>query len=169
MATAGAPAPAARGDDSLGQPTPVPRWAELLTTLLDDAIPIPGTKIRFGLDGIVGMFLPGAGDAITALGAGALLLLAVRRRVPTAVLLRMLLNIAIDACTGAFPIVGDLFDFANKSNRRNLELLKGQPSEPSQRTRLANLLLLGVGLLLLVACVALPILVWLLLFQIIQR
>src|SRR6187402_1237376 len=51
MATAGAPAPAARGDDSLGQPTPVPRWAELLTTLLDDAIPIPGTKIRFGLDG----------------------------------------------------------------------------------------------------------------------
>jgi hypothetical protein len=69
----------------------------------------------------------------------------------------MLLNIAIDACTGAVPIVGDLFDFANKSNRRNLELLKGQSSDPSQRTHLTNLLLLGVGLLLLVACVGLPI------------
>jgi hypothetical protein len=86
MTTTGAPAPAARGDDSLGPSLgpacTLPRWAELLTALLDDAIAIPGTKIRFGLDGIVGMFLPGAGDAVTALGAGALLLLAVRRRVP---------------------------------------------------------------------------------------
>lgn len=173
MATTGARTPAARDDDplgpSLGRPAPVPRWAELLATLLDDAIAIPGTKLRFGLDGIVGMFLPGAGDAVTALGAGALLLLAVRRRVPTSVLVRMLFNIAIDACVGAIPVLGDVFDFANKSNRRNLELLKGQPQEPSERRLLGDVLLLGVGFLLLAACVVLPILLWVLLFQIIQR
>lgn len=147
----------------------MPRWAELLATLLDDAIAIPGTKIRFGLDGIIGMFLPGAGDAITALSAGALLLLAVRRRVPTSVLVRMLLNIAIDACVGAVPVLGDFFDFANKSNRKNLELLKGQPPELSQRQRLGDVLLLGIGFLLLALCVALPILLWVLLFELIQR
>ena len=141
----------------------------MLATLLDDAIAIPGTKFRFGLDGIVGMFVPGAGDAITALGAGALLLLAVRRRVPTSVLLRMLLNIAIDACVGSVPILGDVFDFANKSNRKNLELLKGQQTERSVRSHLGDALLLGLGFLLLVACVVLPILLWLLLFQVIQR
>lgn len=152
-----------------GRALPVPRWAELLTRALDDAIGIPGTRIRIGLDGIVGLLLPGAGDAVTAIGAGAILLLAIQRRVPTSVLVRMLLNIAIDACVGAFPVLGDLFDFAYKSNRKNLELLKGEPLSASTRGRLGDVLLLGVGLLLLALCIALPFVVWLLIFGAIER
>lgn len=146
----------------------MPRWAELLTRVLDDAIGIPGTRIRFGLDGIVGMLFPGAGDAVTAIGAGALLLLAIQRRVPTSVLVRMLLNIAIDACVGALPVLGDLFDFGYKSNRKNLELLKGEQPGASTRGRLGDALLLGVGFLLLALCIALPIVIWLLIFGAIE-
>ena len=36
---------------------------DLLSHVLDDFIKIPGTSIRFGLDGIVG-FIPGVGDLI---------------------------------------------------------------------------------------------------------
>ena len=159
---------------------PVPRWAELLTRLLDDAIGVPGTKLRFGLDGIIGLLFPGAGDAVTAISAGALLLLAIQRRVPTSVFVRMLLNIAIDAVVGAFPIVGDFFDFAYKSNRKNLELLRREGHLPSDgsvthqapdaspRGRLGDALLLGVGGLLLVLCIVLPLLVWLLIFGAIE-
>ncbi len=143
----------------------MPRWAELLARALDDAIGIPGTRIRVGLDGIIGLLLPGAGDAITAIGAGAILLLAIQRRVPTSVLVRMLLNIAIDACVGAFPVLGDLFDFGYKSNRKNLELLKGEEPGASTRGLLGNALVLGVGLLLLALCILLPLLVWFLIFD----
>lgn len=144
---------------------PVPRWAELLTRLLDDAVGIPGTRIRFGLDGIVGVLFPGGGDAVTSVGAAALLLLAIQRRVPTSVLVRMLLNIAIDACVGAFPVLGDLFDFGYKANRKNLELLKGEQPTPVTRGRLGDALLLGVGFLLLAVGIALPLVIWLLIFS----
>lgn len=169
------PAPGPTDTDALALPTaprraePLPRWAELIARILDDAITIPGTSIRFGLDGIIGMFLPGAGDAVTALGSGALLLLAIQRRVPTSVLLRMLLNIALDVCAGAIPVVGDLFDFAYKSNRKNLELIKGEHTGTSTRGRLGDALIFGVGVLLLTLCIVLPLLVWLFLVRAIQR
>jgi len=146
----------------------VPRWAELLARLLDDAIPIPGTGIRIGLDGIIGMLLPGAGDAVTAIGSGALLLLALQRRVPTPVLVRMLLNIALDVCAGAFPVIGDLFDFAYKSNRKNLELIQGKHIGTSTRGRLGDALIFAIGVLLLTLCIVLPLLVWLFLFRAIR-
>ena len=139
-----------------------------MTRLLDDAITIPGTRIRFGLDGIIGMFLPGAGDALSAVGAGALLLLAIQRRVPTSVLVRMLVNIALDVVLGVFPVVGDLFDFAYKSNRKNLELLTGEHPGTSTRGRLGDALLFGVGVLLLIACIVLPLLVWFFIFRAVQ-
>lgn len=158
--------PAAPGE--LSRIAPVPRWAELLTRVLDDAIGVPGTRIRIGLDGILGLFVPGAGDAASAVGSAALLLLAIRRRVPTSVLLRMLSNIAIDACVGAFPVLGDLFDFGYKANRKNLELLKGEEPRAVTRGRLGDALLLGAGLLLLVLCIVLPLVVWLTIFAVIE-
>lgn len=161
--------PGPTDSDALAPPTvPVPRWAEFVARILDDAITIPGTNIRFGLDGIIGMFLPGAGDAVTAIGSGALLLLAIQRRVPTSVLVRMLLNIALDVCAGAIPIVGDLFDFAYKSNRKNLELIQGEHTSTSTRGPLGDTLIFAVGALLLTLCIVLPLLVWYFLVRAIQ-
>lgn len=110
------------------------RWAEGLVTLLDDRFRIPGTDFRFGLDPVIGILFPGIGDAVTGAGSIGLLALALRRGVPRVVMLRMILNILVDVVAGALPIVGDIFDAAYKSNRRNLELIhqhEGPASEPS--------------------------------------
>lgn len=37
--------------------------------------------------------------------------------------LRMIRNVAIDALAGVIPVFGDLYDFAYRSNRRNLKML----------------------------------------------
>lgn len=147
------------------EPRPaVPEWAEKLTRLLDDAVRIPGTEIRFGLDSVIGFFLPGAGDAATAVGSVALLFLALRSGVPAVVIGRMVLNIAIDALVGAVPFVGDLFDVAWKANRKNLDLITHYRKDPETGAAAAKpgageYALVGVGLLIVILSIALPILV----------
>jgi hypothetical protein len=97
---------------------------EHLVFLLDQALGIPGTRWRIGLDGIVGLLLPGGGDALGAVVSAALVLLAARQGVPRVVVGRMVFNIAVDALGGAIPVLGDLFDIGWKANTRNLALLE---------------------------------------------
>jgi hypothetical protein len=97
---------------------------EHLVFLLDQALGIPGTRWRIGLDGIVGLLLPGGGDALGAVVSAALVLLAARQGVPRVVVGRMVFNIAVDALVGAIPVLGDLFDIGWKANTRNLALLE---------------------------------------------
>ncbi|MBY0522625.1 MAG: DUF4112 domain-containing protein [Gemmataceae bacterium] len=95
------------------------RW----THLLDEAICIPGTSIRFGLDGIIGL-IPVVGDVITA-GFGLLMLQeATRLGVPKHKRAVMVGNYVIDVVGGLVPFVGDLFDFAFKANKKNLAILQ---------------------------------------------
>jgi hypothetical protein len=96
---------------------------EQLSYWLDDAIRIPGLGWRFGLDAIAG-FIPGLGDMATTITSFYILAAAVRYRVPKITILRMALNIAIDYLVGTVPFVGDLFDFAWKSNKMNMNLLR---------------------------------------------
>lgn len=91
--------------------------------LMDSAYRVPGTRIRFGLDPIVGL-VPGAGDLATSSFSAILLYRAFRLGVPRVVLIRMLLNVLVDLLAGAVPVVGDLFDVAWKSNSMNLALLE---------------------------------------------
>lgn len=141
-----------------GSAEPMPAWAEKLTRWLDDAVRVPGTNIKFGLDSIVGFFLPGAGDAMTAVGSVALLFLALRSGVPTVVLGRMVLNIAIDTLVGAVPFAGDLFDVAWKANRKNYELIEHYKGDPDAKPGTGDYVIVGVGLLLVILSIALPIL-----------
>lgn len=95
---------------------------EKLAWLLDGAIPVPGTRFRFGLDSIIGL-IPGVGDVI-GFGIGAVILYeSVRIGVPRNTIGKMLGNAGLDALGGLVPGIGDLFDFAFKSNRRNVKLL----------------------------------------------
>ncbi|OYP38398.1 DUF4112 domain-containing protein [Rhodopirellula sp. MGV] len=96
-----------------------------LSTWLDSRFRIPGTKIRLGLDSLVGV-LPGAGDAASAVVSLWLISEAARLGVPVKTLTRMLLNVLADSTLGAIPIVGDLFDIFWKSNLRNAELLEAE-------------------------------------------
>jgi hypothetical protein len=99
-----------------------PKLAQL-AYYLDQLFRIPGTAIRFGIDPIIGFILPGAGDALTALISAYIVIASVRYGLPKIVIGRMIFNIAADFLLGSVPLVGDLFDFTFKSNKKNLELL----------------------------------------------
>jgi len=155
--------PARAGDSAPA--LPIPEWARRLTSLLDSAIRIPGTNIRIGLDPILGALLPELGDALTAVLSLTLLTVAFRERVPTPVLLRMLLNIALDAILGAIPLVGDLFDFAFKANEKNLALIERHCRDPSHRATLGDYAVIAGALAFALALVLFPILVGIALFR----
>jgi hypothetical protein len=96
---------------------------EALANLLDTAILIPGTNIRFGIDAIIGL-VPGVGDIVTT----ALSLYIVREAralgAPRHLLLRMIGNVAVDGMVGVVPLAGDVLDVMWRANRRNMELLR---------------------------------------------
>ena len=94
-----------------------------IAKLLDTAIGIPGTKIRFGLEPILGL-IPGGGDLITAAISAYTIYLATSFGLEKKEIFKMAKNVAIDTVLGSVPIVGDIFDAYFKSNIRNLEILE---------------------------------------------
>jgi hypothetical protein len=130
------------------------RRVRVLARLLDNAISIPGTSWKIGLDPIIGL-IPGVGDMIGAVLSGYIVLEAVRAEVPTFTLARMLVNVGIDTLLGAVPAVGDVFDAAWKSNVMNVALLERHlaatgSAPPKQRNVIGVMLLALVVLLLIV-------------------
>lgn len=117
-----------------GRPPDPERERELarldrLAHLLDARFRLPGTGIRFGLDGLLGL-IPGVGDVATTAPSAWMIVrgwqLGARRRV----LVRMAGNTAIDFVVGSIPLVGDLFDVGFKANLRNAALLRGELLRP---------------------------------------
>jgi hypothetical protein len=104
-----------------------------LEILLDEAFRIPGTGIRFGIDGIIGL-VPGLGDVLAGLLSLISPLAAWIRGVPYVTLVRMGVNIGIGVIVGSIPIFGDIFDIAWKANRRNYQLLVRHIGEPHSHT-----------------------------------
>jgi hypothetical protein len=96
---------------------------DALATLLDTALVIPGTGVRFGLDALIGLF-PGIGDAITTALSLFIVHEAYALGAPSRLIVRMLGNVALDGMVGAVPLVGDAFDVMWRSNRRNMRLLR---------------------------------------------
>ena len=115
----------------------------LIVNVLDQAFRVPGTKWRFGLDSLIGL-IPGAGDIAMAVVGSYGLVIAHQLGAPASVQFRMLLNLAVDAAVGAIPVLGDLFDFAFKSNVRNARLLQTWLAKPHQTRRSSSLVLFGV-------------------------
>jgi hypothetical protein len=107
------------------------RWANLL----DNAFRIPGTRIRFGLDAIVGL-VPGVGDLSAPVFAAVILVTGFKLRLPAIVQARMVVNATIDMVLGLVPLFGDLADIAWKANLRNLALLErhAHPGVPPSRS-----------------------------------
>lgn len=134
------------------------KWAYLL----DSAFQVPGTRMRFGLDPIVGL-LPGAGDLVTGFFSVMILLHSVRLRIPKIVILRMVLNAGLDLAAGAVPILGDLFDAGYKANLKNLRLLE-RHARPGVTPERSDYIFVGlcIAILVLVAVVPLVVLWWLL-------
>ena len=129
---------------------------DMLSHLLDDQFRIPGTSIRFGLDGIVG-FIPGIGDVIGGLASCIIIVAAWMRGVSYVTLARMLVNWGIEVVLGMVPVLGNLFDIAWMANRRNYALLTGSLADPQGVKRRSWLFFAGLCVLL-AAMLVLPML-----------
>jgi hypothetical protein len=143
---------------------PLFRW---IAVVMDDLLRVPGTKLRFGLDPIIGL-LPGIGDTSSAIVSALALIAAARRGIPKIVLARMSLNILINEIVGIIPGIGDAFSFWFKSNARNYELLK-KHSGVRGRSRKSDWIFVIVVLGVLFAVVCAGLLVSFLVFQEIGR
>jgi hypothetical protein len=86
---------------------------------MDGVIPIGPWS--FGLDPLIGL-IPGIGDLIGAMISMLIVMRAVQAGVPRIAVARMMTNIAVDTFVGSIPILGDAFDFAHKSNLKNLQI-----------------------------------------------
>ncbi|MGA2653565.1 MAG: DUF4112 domain-containing protein [Terracidiphilus sp.] len=109
------------------------RTLHSLEILLDEAFRIPGTGIRFGIDGIMGL-VPGLGDVLAGILSLIIPLAAWIRGVPYVTLVRMAVNLGIGVLVGSIPLFGDIFDIAWKANRRNYQLLVRHIGEPHRHT-----------------------------------
>lgn len=143
------------GDDRARRFEAFERRFTLVSRVLDDAIAVPGTRLRVGLDPLLGL-VPILGDAVSGAIGFWLIVEASRFGVPRVVLARMVLNSGVDLVLGALPLVGDIFDIVSRSNARNLALFRRHALEPGASTRgdsaiLIGLLLVVVGVLWLVA------------------
>jgi len=136
--------------------------ARFLADLLDQRFMIPGTSIRIGLDPILGL-IPGIGDIIANVAGSMILIIAAQFNLPKVVLLRMGLNVAINAIIGAIPVFGDIFSIWFRSNAKNAALLERYAETGARRAGFDDWLFVAgiiLGLLLLVGGIAAGI-VWL--------
>lgn len=129
--------------------TAVRRRLDALSHLLDNSIPVPGTRARFGLDAVLGL-IPGVGDAAGSVVSAYIVVQAARLGVSVPTLVRMLLNVGIEAVAGAVPVLGDLFDAAWKANSRNVALLRSELDRPGSTRRSSTAVVAAVVVALVV-------------------
>jgi hypothetical protein len=104
-------------------PQSVRQRLEVMETLLENALVVPGTRFRFGLDAILGV-IPVVGDLISAAMGAWIVWEARNLGMSRWQLLRMSANVGVDTAIGAIPLVGDAFDFVFRSNSRNLRIIR---------------------------------------------
>lgn len=140
------------------QETDVPERLETLSYLLDDAIPIPGTSYRIGIDPILGI-IPIGGDALALVPSLYIVLEAAYMGLSTATIGRMLFNVFLDATIGSIPLIGTIFDAVWKANTRNLSLLRARARKPApeidKRFLVIAILAIGVSILVFTALMVL--------------
>jgi hypothetical protein len=96
---------------------------DAIAKLLDVAFILPGTNIRYGIDGLIGL-IPVVGDIITTAISLWLVREARALGAPWHITARMLGNVAVDGVVGIVPFVGDAFDVMFRANMRNVRLLR---------------------------------------------
>jgi hypothetical protein len=103
---------------------------DILARLLDSAVRIPGTNIRFGADAVLNL-IPGIG-ILTSQGLAAYIVIEAHRlKVPFPTLLRMLGHLGLDFAISAVPVVGWVGDVFFRANLRNMALLREHLTRPT--------------------------------------
>jgi hypothetical protein len=96
---------------------------ETIATLLDTAVRVPGTNVRFGADAVLNL-IPGLGTVAAQALSAWIIIEARRLGVPPGVLLRMVLNLGVDTVVSSVPVLGWVADLFFRANRRNVDLLR---------------------------------------------
>jgi len=115
--------------DTLSELDPLARMraavehVEELARLMDSQFALPGTKIRLGLDALVGL-IPGIGDTLNLGVSGYIVSRAMAAGTPKRHMSKMLFNIFIDWLIGLVPLIGDLFDVGWKANLKNAAVMR---------------------------------------------
>jgi len=125
--------------------------------LMDEALPVPGTGRRIGLDAGLGL-IPGVGDIISAILSAWIIAGALRHRVPVPHILRMIFYVVLDLIVGEVPILGDIFDFAFEENVINMNALlryRDRRRPPRSIGEIAGAALVVFGIILLAAMILL--------------
>ena len=130
---------------------------------LDTRFKIPGTRITFGLDFIIGLF-PVVGDILSFGLSGGLLLVMVRKGASGRALSLMILNISLDALFGSIPFFGDIFDLFFKANKRNLNLFQSHFEEGKHQGSawpvIIVILLVLISIFILIIYLAIKLVEW---------
>ena len=102
---------------------------------MDEAVPVPGTRRRIGLDAGLSL-IPGVGEAIGAFLSAWIIFGALRHRVPSTRIARMIFYVLIDTVLGSIPVVGTVFDWLFEENVMNINalLLYRDRSRPPRST-----------------------------------
>ena len=127
---------------------------DMLSKLLDTWFRVPGTNLRFGLDGIIG-FVPGVGDFLAGAASCVIVLAAFFRGVPLITVARMVANLGVEVVVGIVPVLGNLFDIGWRANRRNYALLE-QSLAGERRDTWRDWMYMGMLGLLLMTLAMLP-------------
>lgn len=106
------------------------RDIEKLARLMDSQFKIG--KFRFGLDPIINLF-PILGDSITVIISLFIVFTMYKYGASGKMVIKMMLNVLIDAIVGAIPFLGWIFDFYFKANEKNILLLKEHYVEGKHR------------------------------------
>lgn len=122
-------------------------WVDGASNLLDAKFRIPGTRIRFGFDFLLGL-VPGAGDAVSLGFSGLLITTMAKNGASFRLILLMLGNVILDALVGSIPILGNVFDIAFRANIRNARLMREHYDEGKHRKH-AWPILLGIAVVVL--------------------
>ncbi|CAN5625918.1 hypothetical protein BH10ACT3_BH10ACT3_14880 [soil metagenome] len=124
---------------------PLPKWVEKLAWVLDSAFRVPGTDgRRVGVDGIIAI-VPVVGDAAGVAMSLAVVLAGVAAGVSIPTVLRMLLNVGIEALVGLVPFGGAVFDMVFTANIRNVVLMEKDLAD-RRATRRSSLVVLVLSL-----------------------
>lgn len=119
------------------EPQAVRQRVEALEHLLERSFNIPGTRVPFGLDSIIGL-IPVVGDVVTAVMGAYLVWEARNLGMSKWQLVRMTANVGVDTALGAIPLLGDAFDLVFRSNSRNLRIIKKHLDKHHPGTRLID-------------------------------
>lgn len=102
--------------------------------LLDEAVEVPGTEYRIGLDPVLSVIPGNVGDVVSTGISLYIVAESARLGVSFTTLLRLLGTVAIDTAGGMVPVFGPVFDAVFKGNKWNVQAVMDEivPEEAAE-------------------------------------